>query len=257
MMRRAGAEAPAAGGSLRLDVQIDDASRTGSGRFEAMVRAVDADLSKPECVDEERLLLARITDRQHRAKKAARPNVLGDLRRRPRSPGVAALFDHLEEQSGRMPRPQVLRAEPFLDAAVGGPMPFEVFLPEWNRPGRHGIAGARELAGTGTARFARVREARGDGTDVGIAIAVIEVVDGDVSVHQHGLLDEPLPENLGEEIDILLRAAGAERDVVNAPNETVHGLLQVLTPRQVRAATLDCSSARTSRAPSTIAASFA
>src|SRR5439155_5061591 len=71
----------------------------------------------------------------------------------------------------------------------------------------------------------RVRKTRGDGTHVGISISVVEVIDGDVPIHQDGLLDQALPEYLSKEVDILLRAAGAQRDVMNALHEARHRVL--------------------------------
>src|SRR5262245_34405179 len=138
----AGAETPAARRPFWFDVQVDDASRPGSRDFETVVGAVDADLAEPERVHEERFLLARIAHRQDRSEEAARADVPGDLRSGPRIPRVAALLDHLEEQAGWMPGTQVLRAETLLHAAVVGVVPIEVLLPERNRPGRNGIAGA-------------------------------------------------------------------------------------------------------------------
>src|SRR5437588_4324729 len=222
-MRRAGAKAPAAGPALRLDVQVDDASGTGSRHFEPMVGTIDADLLEPECFDEEGFLFAHVANRQHRAKETARPCVSRNLGRRPWISVVAALLDHLEEQSGRMPHAQVLRAESFLHAAVFGAVAIEVLSPERDRSVRNGVAGAGELTGAGAPRLARVRKTGRDGTHVGIGVAVIEVIDGNVSVHQDGLLDQPLAEYLSEEVDVLLRAAGAQRDVVNALNQALHG----------------------------------
>src|SRR5262249_56055552 len=98
-------------------------------------------------------------------------------------------------------------------ASFGGVGGMEVFLPEGNRARRHGVAGARELSRSHPARLARIRKAGGDRADICVAVSVIEVIDGDVAVHQHGLLDHPLPEDAGEEVDVLLRAAGAQRDV--------------------------------------------
>src|SRR5438067_5866945 len=162
-MSRAGAEAPASGRPLRFEVQVDDASGAVPRDLEPMIGSIDAYLAEAERVDEERFLLAHVTHRQHRPEEAARRDVSGDLRRRPRIPDVAALFDHLEEEPRWMTRPQVLRPEPLLDAAVVGAVAFEVVLPERNRANRHRIARARELAGAGAAGLARIRKTRGDG----------------------------------------------------------------------------------------------
>src|SRR3989442_13456237 len=226
-MRRAGAKAPASRRPLRLDVQVDDASRTGSLHFEPVVGTIDADLAEPERVDEERFLVAHVAHRQHGPKETACPDVSGDLRRRPRISLVLALLNHFEEQPCGMPYPQILRANPFLHATVFGPVPIEVLFPERDRSVRNRIADAGQLARAGSPRLARVRKTRGDGTHVGIGISVVEVIDGDASIHQDGLLDQPLPEYLGKEVDILLCAAGAQRDVVNALHETFHGLLLI------------------------------
>src|SRR4029077_2834028 len=126
VMRRAGAKTPAAGRALRLHMQVDDASGTGSRHFEPMIGTIDADLLKPERFDEEGFLFARIAHRQHRAKETACPRVSRNRGGRPRSSLVAALPDHLGEQSGRMPHAQILRAESFLHAAVFGTVAIEV-----------------------------------------------------------------------------------------------------------------------------------
>src|SRR5882672_1627835 len=227
-MGRAGAKAPASSRPLRLEVQVDDASRTGSLHFEPMVGTIDADLAEPERVDEERFLVAHVPNRQHGSKEAACSGISWDLRRRPWISVVPALLNHFEEEPCGMPYPQILRAKPFLHTTVFGPVPIEVLFPERDRPVRNGITGAGQLARPGAPRLAGVRKTRGDGTHVGIGISVIEVIDGDASIHQHGLLDEALPEYLGEEVDILLRAAGAQRNVMNALHEACHWLLLVM-----------------------------
>src|SRR5262249_53751102 len=200
VMGRAGAEAPASRRPLRLDVQIDDASGTGSRDLEAMVRAVDANLAEAERVDEKRFLVAHVANRQHSPEEAAGPDVPRDLRRRPRIPVVCALLDHFEEQSGWMPDAQISRAEPFLHTAVLGAMPIEVLFPERDRARRNGVTGAGQLTGPGATRLPRVRETRGDRADVRVAIAVVEVIDRNAPIHQDGLLDHALPEYLREEI---------------------------------------------------------
>src|SRR5262245_41602901 len=106
-MRRAGAEAPASRRPLRLDVQVEVASSAGALHFEAMIGTVDADLAEPERVDEERLLVTHVANRQHRPEEAARPDVSRDLRRRPGIPVVVALLNHFEQQPRRMPYPQI------------------------------------------------------------------------------------------------------------------------------------------------------
>src|SRR5207247_7524391 len=120
VMRRAGAKSPAAGSALRLDMQIDDASGTGSRDFEPMVGTVDADLLEPERFDEEGFLLAHVANRQHRTEEAARPGVSWNLGCRPRIPVVPALLDHFEEQPCGMPHAEILRAESLLHATVFG-----------------------------------------------------------------------------------------------------------------------------------------
>src|SRR5262249_31635826 len=161
-----------------LDVQIDDASGTGSLHVETMVRTIDAGLAKPERVDEEGFLIAHVANRQHSPKEAARSHVSRDLGRRPRRSFVRALLDHLEEESSRMPYSEVLRAKPFLHTTVFGAMPVEVLFPERDRADRNGVTGARQLAGPCASRLSRVRKAGGNRTHVGIAISVVEVIDG-------------------------------------------------------------------------------
>src|SRR5262245_14644803 len=215
-MRGAGAKAPASGSTFRLDVQVDDPTGTSPWRFESMVGTIDANLAEPQRFDEERFLLAHVTNRQYRTKEAARPGVSWNLRRCPRISVVPALLDHFEEQPDGMTHTQILRAESFLHAAVFGPVSIEMVFPKRDRSIRNGVAGAGQLTGPCAPRLARVRKTRRDRTDVGVGVAVVEVIDRDVSIHQDGLLDQPLPQHLGKEVDILLGAARAQRDVVNA-----------------------------------------
>src|SRR5829696_1168789 len=101
-MRSARAKAPTAWRPVRLMMQVDVAARTCAGDFEAMIGTVDADLLEPESLDEERLLLAHVADRQHRTKESVRAHVCADLLGRPRLPLVGRIFDDLEQQTHRM-----------------------------------------------------------------------------------------------------------------------------------------------------------
>ena len=43
------------------------------------------------------------------------------------------------------------------------------------------------------------------------------------AVEEDGLLDQPLSQHLGQEIDVLLRATRAQRNVMNADDRIFHG----------------------------------
>ena len=47
----------------------------------------------------------------------------------------------------------------------------------------------------------------------------------EAAVEQHGLLDQPLAYDLRQEIDIFLRAARAQGDVMKADDGVIHGVL--------------------------------
>ena len=70
--------------------------------------------------------------------------------------------------------------------------------------------------------------------DVGVAIAVVEVVDGNAPVEQHVLLDQALPEHAGAEIHILLGRPRAQGDVMDAFDERAHPLDLLHSPRVLR-----------------------
>jgi hypothetical protein len=101
-------------------------------------------------------------------------------------------------------------------------MAGEVIVPERRGAVGHRIRSDRDLAGTRTAAPAAVGKRGGNRSDLSVSVSPIEVIDRDPPVHQHCLLDEPLPEDLRVKIQILLCRAGAQRDVVDALNEGGH-----------------------------------
>ena len=141
LMRSARAKAPAARRTIRFMVQVDVATRTGASYFKAMIRAVGPHLLETERLDEERLLLADVADRQHCAKESMCPHVGADLLRGPGPPLVAGILDHLEQETHRVAEADVFGAEPLLNAAVLDLVMIEVLFPETGGTGRHGVAG--------------------------------------------------------------------------------------------------------------------
>jgi hypothetical protein len=61
-----------------------------------------------------------------------------------------------------------------------------------------------------------IGKSRHHGAGLGVRVGVVEMVMRITAVEPNSLLDQPLAHDSGEEIDILLRAAGARREVVNS-----------------------------------------
>ena len=224
VVERALAETPAARRTIRLVVQVHEAGRVAARQRQAMEVAVDADLAEAQGVDEELLRLGQLTHRQHRGVEPARRHIGADRARRPRPPGIVGLHQ-LEHLSRGMSGADERGAEALVDAAVQGAMLRQVSNPERQRPPGHGVGEHRHLPRAWPALAAAIGKTGGDRTGFGVGVAVVEVVDGDVPVQQHGLLDQALTQHTGEEIDIGLRRARAERDVVDACDQRVHARL--------------------------------
>jgi hypothetical protein len=80
------------------------------------------------------------------------------------------------------------------------------------------------LVGTAAPDHSRLleREGRDHGARVAVGVAVVKVVDRERAVVEHDLLDEPHPEGVDVEVDVLLRAGDGERRVV-AAGDVGHG----------------------------------
>ncbi len=222
VMRCARAEGPRSRRARRLVMQIDDAARTTSASLEPMDVAIDSELAKTHRLDEELLLLLDTAYRHHRAEESTRRDVGADLIRHPRAPQIVARLDDLEQHTGRMTDANGLRAEALLDLAVLDLVAGEVIFPERRGAGGHGIRGDRDLAGTWSAAPAAVGKRSRNRSDLSVCVSPVEVVNRNPPVHQHRLLDEALPEDLGVEIQIFLCRTRAQRDVVDALYEGGH-----------------------------------
>ena len=93
--------------------------------------------------------------------------------------------------------------------------------PEADRADRHRQVQRLGLVGAALAHPAglAVRERRQQRARVAEAVAVVQVVDRDLAVEQHGLLDALESEHAHVEVVVLLGAADAERQVVGTADE--------------------------------------
>ena len=135
---------------------------------------------------------------------------------------VARVLDELEQQSRRVPEPDELLAETLLDAAVVDGVPLQVVSPERERVLRHDVGRRLDLPRPDASRHPLVREGGHHRSDFRVRVRVIQVVMRVAAVEQHGLLDQPVTDDLRHEVEIFLGAADAYRDVVNASDETCH-----------------------------------
>jgi len=126
---------------------------------------------------------------------------------------------------GWMIKHDVLLAEALLDAIVFGVVAVEVLDPKIQRVRRHAVDHALHLAGAAAPLPADLPIRKG-GTDCPWRpgfVGVVQVVDRVGSIEEHRLLDHTLPDNLGEEVDVFLRAADAGRQVVETADQLIHG----------------------------------
>ena len=99
---------------------------------------------------------------------------------------------------------------------------LEVFFPEWQRASWSRVRSRRDLSRSGTSRFARIRERCHHRTRLRLGVRVVQMVNRNFSVHQHGLLDHAQTHDCREKINIFLGPAGTSSDVVDAPNVVLH-----------------------------------
>ncbi len=114
---------------------------------------------------------------------------------------------------------EALIALEYLDAFLR-----QVLVPPFEAVNRHGVAGQRDLAraGFGFAAGAAPWEAGGQVARRAGGIRKIQVIDGFFSVIQQRALDQVHAQDLDEEVDITLRCAGAQRDVMQTLNAISH-----------------------------------
>ena len=95
------------------------------------------------------------------------------------------------------------------------PVPVQVIQPEWKRSGTYRVDSGLNLARTRAALYPVIGK-RGHGRSrLGLSVGVIEVVVSVAAVKQNGLFDQALTDHLREEIDVFLRTAGADHNVVS------------------------------------------
>ena len=122
------------------------------------------------------------------------------------------------------------------------PAPVEAVGPVADRLGGHREVDRLRLVGPALAHPARlaVRERGQDRARVADPVGVVEVVDRDLAVEEHGLLDALQAERADVEVVVLLRAADAERQVVGSADRPWVGhpslLLRIDLPSNVLSA---------------------
>ena len=223
-MRRAGAEAPAARGAIGF--VMEDQRFRGAARvhLEAVIRTIGGGLAESERIDEEALLLGGVLHREDRSVESAQRDVRADLVRRPAGSPIARVLDHFEEQAGRMPEANVVLAEPLLNPTVLDLVTIQMVHPERRRALRGRECRRRDLARSDAAGDAPVRKRRQHRANLGVRVGVVQMIVSVAAVEQDRLLDQALAEDFRDEVDVLLRAAGAQRDVMNPRDR--HGCLR-------------------------------
>ncbi|MEV8609983.1 hypothetical protein AB0383_18985 [Amycolatopsis sp. NPDC051373] len=104
---------------------------------------------------------------------------------------------------------------------------FQAVGPEVQRTRRDGEQHLARLVGAAAAVDPDLPEGeRGEhGARVAVGVAVVEVVDRDLAVEQHGPLDQAEAEDVHVEVDVLLRAGHRHGDVVATVEVRHSGLL--------------------------------
>ena len=201
-----------------------------------MIGTVDAGLPEAERFDEEPFFFFDLAHRQDGTMEAARGNLRVDLVGRPAGARVVRILDHFQQQAGRMREPDERLSEALQNPAVLDLVPVQMVLPEWQRAFRHRVGGGRDLARTRSTRDPPIRKRRQDQSDLGVRVAVVEVVVRVAAIEEDRLLDQPQAEHLRDEVDVLLRAVRAQRDVVQAFHEIRHVSSPAFLSRCCRAA---------------------
>ena len=135
---------------------------------------------------------------------------------------LARLPHDLVRDAARVRELQPLGAEALDLPARSMPAVGQPVRPVADRLRRHGDVDRLRLVGPALAHPARlaVREGGEDRARVPHAVRVVEVVDRDLAVEEHGLLDALQAERADVEVVVLLRAADAERQVMAAADRS-------------------------------------
>src|SRR5579871_5681173 len=145
-----------------------------------------------------------------------------DLRRGPAFPLVLFILDDLELQSRGMIEPDKRLSEAFSGGFLFDVMALQVILPERESAFGNGKRGGIDLAGAAPPLEAAVRKRGHDGSRFDLRVRVIQVIDRNLAIHEHGLLGHAQAKRLRKEIDIVLGASGASGDVVISGEWVIH-----------------------------------
>src|SRR6266581_3993187 len=130
-----------------------------------------------------------------------------------------------------MPEPDERLAETLLDSTVLDGVATQMIDPEGQRALRYRKHRRRNLSGAGPSRYAAIRKHCHHRPDIGVRVRIVQMVMGVPAVEQNGLLDQAQTQYRGEEVDILLRAACAQRDVMETFDDRVRHIHSSLTLR--------------------------
>src|SRR5215467_5713688 len=106
-----------------------------------------------------------------------------------------------------------------------------MFFPERQGPRSHSEGGGRYLPGAPTSLKPAVWEGRHNRARLNVGVRIIEVVDGNLPVHEDSLLRHAKADDLREEIDVILSAARASGDVVVSREWIIHAFLRYMIAR--------------------------
>ena len=236
-MDRALAEAPGALLEVGLLDELEHAAVAVAGELVLVVGAVAGDRVGVERLAQELVHRGGFADarwwcrrrRGSRARPGRRRRRRARACRRAVSPTIWYGMPHGWANSSRSApkRSTCLAAMPRLREPVG---------PVADRLGGHGDVDRLRLVGAALAHPARlaVREGGEDRARVPDAVGVVEVVDRDLAVEEHRLLDALQAERADVEVVVLLRAADAEGQVMGSADEAWVGhpcLLRYLAVR--------------------------
>ena len=218
MVDRALAEVPRALRQIGLLDELEDLAVAAPGQPVLVMRTLGGDVLGVEGLAQEVVHRLGLAD-GGRTTPGAADRVLG--RHVATAVGLAlvllGLADHLVRDAARMGELEALGPEAFdlsdLDAGVG-----QAIAPEADRLGGNGEVDRLRLVGPALAHPTRlaVRERGQDGARVADAVGVVQVVDRDLAVEEHRLLDALEAQRADVEVVVLLRAADTEGQVVRA-----------------------------------------
>jgi len=97
-----------------------------------------------------------------------------------------------------------------------------MIFPERQGPLCHRKSSRGDLAGAGPSGLAAVRKRGHHRAWLEVRVGVVQMIDGNGPVHQHGLLGHSQADYLSEKVHVFLRATRASRDVVVPSQGVIH-----------------------------------